>query len=246
MQYMNQYYDESIAEGIWPLRMLQIPGGSFVMGSPDDEIDHCHDEAQHRVTVAPFAMGQFPVTQAQWRAVATMPRVNRNLDPDPAYFKGDNRPVEQVSWYDAIEFCKRISAHTCREYRLPRDAEWEYACRAGTTTLFNFGDTITSDLANYDGMCTFAFGPKGEYREQTTDVGSFPANAFGLYDMHGNVWEWCLDRYSRIENGDLSRRILRGGSWSSDPHDCRSTVRYGLAHDLRFYVNGFRVCVSVN
>jgi formylglycine-generating enzyme required for sulfatase activity len=175
-----------------------------------------------------------------------MPRVNQNLNPDPAYFKGDNRPVEQVSWYDAIEFCKRISAHTCREYRLPRDAEWEYACRAGTTTLFNFGDTITSDFANYDGRYAFGYGPKGEYRRRTTDVGNFPANGFGLYDMHGNVSEWCLDRYSWNEDGDSSLRVLRGGSWFINPDYCRSANRNRGARDNRYYSLGFRVvCVSL-
>ena len=150
-------------------------------------------------------MGKYPVTQAQWRLVAALPQVEIALNADPANFKGDNRPVEQVSWDEAVEFCQRLSVATGHQYRLPSEAEWEYACRAGTTTEFYFGETITTDLANYRGtdvkyegktyLGSYGAGPKGIYREQTTDVGSFPPNAYGLYDIHGNVWEWCLDHW---------------------------------------------------
>ncbi|MFM9160298.1 MAG: formylglycine-generating enzyme family protein, partial [Dolichospermum sp.] len=129
-------------------------------------------------------------------AVAALPQVNQELKPNPSRFKGDgstlltnHRPVERVSWHDAVEFCARLSNYTKRPYRLPSEAEWEYACRAGTTTPFHFGETMTTDLANYNGNYTYGDGSKGVYREETTEVGSFKiANEFGLYDMHGNVW----------------------------------------------------------
>lgn len=189
-----QYYVENLGKGI-SLQMVLIPGGSFMMGSPEDELERSDSESpQHLVDIKQFCIGKYPVTQAQWQAVAALPQVNRELEPDPSYFKGANRPVEQVSWYDAVEFCDRLTSYTKRQYRLPSEAEWEYACRAGTTTPFHFGETITSELANYDANSTYGAGVKGTYREETTVVGSFQvANAFGLYDMHGQVWEWCLD-----------------------------------------------------
>ncbi|MFM6266048.1 MAG: formylglycine-generating enzyme family protein, partial [Dolichospermum sp.] len=179
----------------------------------------------------------------------------------PSRFKGDgstsltnHRPVEQVSWHDAVEFCARLSNYTKRPYRLPSEAEWEYACRAGTTTPFHFGDTITTELANYDGNYTYGDGPKGVYRGETTEVGSFKiANEFGLYDMHGNVWEWCQDDWHNnyegaptdgsawISNNAKSYKLLRGGSWSYNPGYCRSAYRnyYGAGFGNRSY--GFRV-----
>jgi len=156
------------------LEMMLIPGGTFIMGSPSKELKRMDRESpQHSVTVQPFFMGKYQITQAQWRFVAQLPQVNRELEQDPSNFKGDNRPVENVSWYDAVEFCDRLSKHTKRQYRLPSEAEWEYACRAGTTTQFHFGETITTDLANYDGNSTYGNGVKGVYREETTEVGSF-------------------------------------------------------------------------
>jgi formylglycine-generating enzyme required for sulfatase activity len=195
----TRYYTEPL-EGLGdalPLQMLLIPGGTFTMGSPDDEPERVDSEGpQHEVTVPQFFMGRYPITQAQWRAVAAMPKDNRALKPDPSRFKGDNRPVEQVSWHDAVEFCARISRQTGRSYRLPTEAEWEYACRAGTTTPFHFGKTLTTEVANYDGNHTYADGSKGEYRKGTTPVDQFNiANAFGLCDMHGNVLEWCQDHW---------------------------------------------------
>lgn len=177
------------------LEMVTIPGGTFLMGSPEAEKGRSESEGpQHEVTVLPFFMGKHPVTQIQWRQVAALPKVNRRLNSNPSHFKGnDHNPVERVSWEDAVEFCDRLSAYTGRTYRLPTEAEWEYACRTGTTTPFHFGKTITDQLANFNPSETYQAEPAGEYRVTTTPVGMFLANRFGLYDMHGNVWEWCQD-----------------------------------------------------
>ncbi|ACC83236.1 formylglycine-generating enzyme family protein [Nostoc punctiforme] len=257
-----QYYVEDLGNGI-NLEMVVIPADSFMMGSSEDELERSDSESpQHLVNVKQFCMGKYPVTQAQWKAVAALPGVNRELEADPSNFKGDQRPVEKVSWYDAVEFCDRLAAHTKRQYRLPSEAEWEYACRAGTTTPFHFGETITSKLANYDANYTYVAGEKGTYRQETTPVGSFGvANAFGLYDMHGNVLEWCLDdwhdNYERAptdgspwfnDNDSLYQRqgnaVLRGGSWIFDPDYCRSASRnlsYRAERDGILSTLGFRV-----
>ena len=174
-----EFFAEDLGNGVI-LEMVSIPGGSFLMGSPDGEKEREDSEGpQHRVTVPEFFMGKYPLTQAQWRAVAGLPKVNHDLEAEPSKFNGDNLPVENVSWYDAVEFCTRLSNKTGRTYRLPSEAEWEYTCRAGTTTPFHFGETITSQLANYRGTRTYNSEPKGEYREQTTPVGYFQvANNF--------------------------------------------------------------------
>ncbi|MFM7352636.1 MAG: SUMF1/EgtB/PvdO family nonheme iron enzyme, partial [Microcystis aeruginosa] len=251
----SQYFREDLGYGI-TLEMVAIPGGTFTMGTKDEEIERLvkkfnregfrRERPQHEVTVPPFFMGKYPITQTQWKAITYRKGVNdlkvkQDLNLNPARFKdrfdSDLRPVEQVNWYDAIEFCARLSKLTGREYRLPSEAEWEYACRAGTTTPFYFGETITGELANYNASNTYADEPKGQYREETTAVGQFPPNAFGLYDMHGNVWEWCADTWHDnydgaptdgsvwIENGKNNRSPLRGGSWGYDPNLCRSAFR---------------------
>ncbi|WP_226586322.1 formylglycine-generating enzyme family protein, partial [Microseira wollei] len=145
------YFTEDLGNNI-SLEMVAIPGGTFLMGSPETEAERYeYEEPQHLVSVPSFFMGKYQITQAQWQAVAALPKINRDLESDPSYFKGENRPVENVSWLDAVEFCARLSQKTKREYRLPSEAEWEYACRAGTTTPFHFGETITPDLVNYNG-----------------------------------------------------------------------------------------------
>ena len=195
------FFVEPVSQEAAPLEMVAILGGSFLMGSPETESERYDDESpQHEVTVQSFFLSKYPITQAQWREVARLPQVNRELDPDPSGFKGDRLPVESVSWQRAVEFCDRLSAVTGRTYRLPTEAEWEYACRAGTTTPFHLGETITTHLANYDGS-VYQQESKGQDRKQTTNVGSFPPNAFGLYDMHGNVWEWCLDHWHENYDG---------------------------------------------
>ncbi|TRU34193.1 MAG: formylglycine-generating enzyme family protein [Microcystis aeruginosa Ma_MB_F_20061100_S20] len=258
---------EKLAEGV-ELELMEIPGGTFMMGTEDEEIERLvkkfgwdgfrREKPPHRVTVSSFYMGRYPITQAQWRAIAATAKIDIDLETKPSHFKGYKLPVESVNWYEATEFCKRLSRETKREYRLPSEAEWEYACRAGTTTAFHFGETITADLANYRATKTYADEPKGEYREQTTPVGQFPPNAFGLYDMHGNVWEWCADTWhdnyngaptdgsAWTKNGNDNRSPLRGGSWYTDPYDCRSAYRDN--NDRRdCYDDGFGfrvVCVA--
>jgi formylglycine-generating enzyme required for sulfatase activity len=207
------------------------------MGSPANEPERFADEGpQHRVRLGGFLLGQTPVTQAQWGVVARWPKLELDLTPDPSCFKGARRPVERVSWEQAMEFCRRLSQRSGLPFTLPSEAQWEYACRAGSTTPFAFGETITSKLANYNGNVIDANGPKGRWQQATTDVASFPANAWGLHDMHGNVWEWCLDTWhdsyegaptdgSPWLAGDSSSKLLRGGSWNYLPRYCRSAYR---------------------
>ena len=247
---------EALNDGVPPLEMVAIAGGSFQMGSPEDEPERRDSESpQHLVDVPSFFMSKYLVTQAQWRFVVGLKQVERSLAPDPAHFEGELLPVEQVSWLDATEFCARLSQHTGRTYRLPTEAEWEYACRAGTTTPFHYGETITPDLVNYDGNFTYQQTPKGEYRQRTTPVGILPPNLFGIYDMHGNVWEWCLDNWhesyedaptdgSAWQSQESSRRVRRGGSWDYNPWYCRSACRFNISADIRYDSIGFRVvCV---
>ncbi|MBO3459925.1 SUMF1/EgtB/PvdO family nonheme iron enzyme [Aetokthonos hydrillicola Thurmond2011] len=238
-----KFFKEDLGNSI-TLEMISIPAGSFQMGSPLGEKGRRDDEQpQHMVKVPTFFIGRFEVTQEQYQQI---------MGKNPSNFKGAKRPVERVSWNDAVEFCKKLSQKTGRKYRLPSEAEWEYACRAGTTTPFHFGNTITTDLANYNGDYTYASEYKGRNRGETTDVGSFPPNAFGLYDMHGNVWEWCADTWhdnykgaptdgSVWSDNQNSSQVLRGGSLIVNPENCRSAARnYFNPVDDDFNL-GFRV-----
>src|SRR5271165_3317758 len=267
-RYSAAAFTEALGSG-GGLDMVSIPAGSFTMGSPADEPERQPNEGpQHHVTLASFFIGASPITQAQWAAVVSEhpDRIHRDLDANRSFFKGIDLPAESITWNQAEEFCLRLATITGRSYRLPSEAEWEYACRAGTTTPFNFGPTITSELANYCGtggaVCgdsdsksiasvvyagvnygsgAYGRGPAGIFRGTTTRPGTFPPNRFGLYDMHGNVWEYCLDKAS--ENyADVARdgsaelagprdapRILRGGSWSHNPAICRSAYRDSIA-----------------
>ena len=253
------YFTEDLGNGI-TLDMVSVPSGNFMMGSPQGE-GYDTEKPQHQVTVKAFFVGKYPVTQVQWQAVANLAKINRELDPNPAHSQGNNHPVELVSWYDAVEFCARLSKLTGKQYTLPSEAQWEYACRAGTTTPFYFGETITSELANYRGISTYGNEVKGTCREEKTPVGSFPPNAFGLYDMHGNVWEWCADTWHRnyegmpidgsawtdkgFDNESKLRRVLRGGSWFTNPALCCSAFRFNGLPNLRYDDFGFRICCGV-
>ena len=220
-------WKEELAPGV-ELTMLEIPAGSFLIGSPTEEPERFEDEGpQQRIDLEDFLLAQTPITQAQWRVVAGWSpgpgeRWTMSLNPSPSHFQGkpsdgaegasgvergglhDLLPVEQVSWQEAVEFCNRLRQRTGKAYTLPSEAQWEYACRAGTTTPFHCGETIDSSLANYNASVGYGGGTKGEHRAETTPVGrmgdrgfvgTFPANVWGLHDMHGNVWEWCADAW---------------------------------------------------
>jgi formylglycine-generating enzyme required for sulfatase activity len=221
---------ERLTQGIGrdlAIELIALPGGDFAMGSPPGQ-GYDDERPRHRVAVGPFLLGRYPVTQEQWTAL---------MGENPSRFKGARLPVENVSWERGREFCRRLTRQTGRPYRLPTEAEWEYACRAGTTTPFAYGETLTTDLANYCGEHTYADGPPGPYRHTTTEVGSFPPNAFGLCDMHGSVWEWCADAWhagylgahgdgrAREPGAEPSLGVLRGGSWHDPPELCRSAAR---------------------
>ncbi|MEO0803195.1 MAG: SUMF1/EgtB/PvdO family nonheme iron enzyme [Cyanobacteria bacterium J06642_2] len=244
---LRRGFVEDLGNGVL-LEMVAIPGGCFQMGSPNGEGED-RERPRREVLVEPFAMGRYAVTQRQYQTL---------MNVNPSNFNGDQNPVEQVSWHDAKAFCDRLSELGDRQYRLPSEAEWEYACRAGTTTPFHLGATITPDLANYDANKIYGSGPKGKYRERTTPVGTFGvANEFGLYDMHGNVGEWCEDVWHEnyagaspreplwIEGGDSSYRMVRGGSWLGNPEHCRSAYRNRFRPVVEIDIIGFRVvCCS--
>jgi formylglycine-generating enzyme required for sulfatase activity len=238
------------------MKLVLIPAGTFTMGSPKNDKDRSADESpQHEVTISnPFYMGIYTVTQEQYQQV---------MGENPSEFKGKTNPVEKVSWDDAVEFCKALSKKTGKTVRLPTEAQWEYACRAGTTTPFNTGNTIGTDEANYDGNSVYG---KGEFRNKTTPVGSFNANGWGLFDMHGNVYEWCSDWYrdnyyanspktdpQGPESGTVyvwnslfggcTEHVLRGGAFPMMSACCRSARRDRTDPHNRSSDIGFRVVV---
>jgi formylglycine-generating enzyme required for sulfatase activity len=238
----SQSFAEVLGYGV-KLEIVRLPGGTFQMGSSDGAND---EKPVHRVTISPFFIGKYEVTQAQWRAV---------MGNNPSYFKGDHLPVENVSWDDAMEFCRKLSKWFGKTYRLPTEAEWEYACRAGTATAFAFGSSLSSTQANFNGNYPYGGAAYGIYRHSTTPAGIFSPNNFGLYDLHGNVWEWCQDWYNKdyyrqsAENNPQGPttgtvRALRGGSWEASGDHCRSAYRDGFEPDLRSSYIGFRVVVS--
>ncbi len=231
------------------MEFVWVPPGTFVMGSPPHEKARRDDEAPHRVTLSRgFFIGVHPVTQEQWEAVT---------GNNPSCFRGPDFPVECVSFEDCEEFCRllakkdSVSAGFPSPYRLPTEAEWEFACRGATTTPYSFGDTVSTHQANYHGNYVGTSEPAGKYRQETTPVGSFPANAWGLRDMHGNVFEWCADWYAPYAFGQASDpfkqqggnvRVLRGGSWHSLVGRCRSASRAWGAPGYRGSDVGCRIC----
>jgi uncharacterized protein (TIGR02996 family) len=243
----------ALAESV-EMTFAWIPPGTFLMGSPPDEAEREDNETQHRVTLTEgFYLGIHPVTQAQWLAV---------MGDNPSHFRGEELPVETVSWRDCRKFCKKQCQTAGQLYSLPTEAEWEYACRAGTTTPFHPGETIDTDQANFNGIYPCGKSKKGAYRGQTTTVCRFPPNGWGLFDMHGNVWEWCADRFDAEyyrrspqqnpqgpKRGDCGRhgserRVLHGGAWSSAGRYCRAAYRYEY-YDDRSRNCGFRVVLDV-
>jgi formylglycine-generating enzyme required for sulfatase activity len=224
-----------------------VPPGSFLMGGTEFDFE----KPIHRVTLtAGYFLGVHPVTQAQWTAV---------MGTDPSHFKGPNRPVEHVSWDECREFCAKLTAHqNGRVVEVPTEAQWERGCRAGTTTHFHFGDVPDTDRLNCNGLYTRKGSKTGTHRQQTTDVGSFPPNPWGLFDLHGNVWERCADEYAPYtsyelidpvgndEYSDNRSRILRGGSWCDYPRLCRAAFRYGGEAAARSNGVGFRVCFRLD
>ena len=260
----------AMPERLTPTEMVRINGGTFTMGSPANEPDRNDNEVQHQVTVSSFYMGKYEVTQKEYQEV---------MGTNPSNSKGDNLPVTNVSWFDVVEYCNKRSqkegltpAYTisgripatgypitsatvtwnrnANGYRLPTEAEWEYACRAGTTTPFSTGNNITTSQANYNGNNPYNNNAKGTYRESTTPVGSFAPNAWGLYDMHGNVIEWCWDWYGDYTNmaqtdptgaSSGSGRVRRGGGWGSSAAGVRSADRSGITPSYRSIDRGFRL-----
>ncbi len=247
------------------IELVLVPAGRFPMGSPEEEGGEPSERPRREVEVRrPFYLGRFPVTQDEYERV---------MGTNPSWFRAGGRgagardgvedttrfPVESVSWHDAREFCRRLSRSEGREYRLPTEAEWEYACRAGTETAFCFGDGLTSAEANFDGSYPYGGADRGPFLARPAPVGAFPANAWGLHDLHGNVWEWCADGYDEnyYENGPAQdppgpaeaaegRRVVRGGSWNDGGRDCRSANRNAVDPDTRGNDIGFRIVLVLN
>lgn len=253
---------QTIANSIG-MKLVRIPAGEFLMGSAGDDAGGRDDEKpQHRVRISkPFYMGAYEVTQAEFEQVmqtnpSSFSRAGLLMNA-PEDLDCSRLPVDNVTWYAAVEFCRRLSnlpaeRKAGRVYRLPTEAEWEYACRAGTTTTFHYGDSLSSTQANFNGAHPFGDAAKGPFLNRTSIVGSYQSNALGLYDMHGNLNEWCLDRFDReyyAQSAEVdprgpetgTSRVIRGGDWYSDGRDCRSAFRYADIPDGRFYALGMRV-----
>ena len=215
------------------IEMVKVPPGTFMFG----------EYREYEVTLESFYIGRYAITQEQWRRVANLPRVGMDLKEDPSFFKGHNRPVESVDWDDAVEFCKRVSAHTGDTYTLPSETQWEYACRGGTDTKYYFGDNTDPELLN-------CFHTK---LKKTTPVGTFPPNPFGLYDMHGNVWEWCADEWEHDvtklpEDGKPYTKAtssyhhpIKGGSWGTHDYYCGAARRARLGATNKLSYLGLRI-----
>jgi formylglycine-generating enzyme required for sulfatase activity len=239
------------------LSLVRVPEGTFMMGSER----YFHEGPVRKVTVSEFYLGRFLVTQSQWQAVMHLPKVSVDLVPNPSYFQGPDLPVDSVTWTEASEFCARLANHSGRNYRLPSEAEWEYACRASSTTAFAFGETITPRVVNYDGAQAVSKASPAKIRSTTIRTGSLEAaNKFGLHDMHGNLWEWCADEWHEnyagnspldssawITNAVPAYRTLRGGAWCNWADACRSSERMkGRADETeRLYYIGFRIALSL-
>lgn len=233
------------------MEFARVPAGSFRMGSPAGEKDRLDTETLHTVRLTKgFWMGAHEVTQEQYARV---------MGKRPAHFQGDKLPVEKVSFEDALEFCQKLSAlaeekAAGRKYRLPTEAEWEYACRAGTSTPFSFGEALNGKQANHNGAQPYGTASAGPNLEKTTPVGIYAPNAWGLYDMHGNVWEWCADWYGPLGPDEVADpagavkgtgRVLRGGSWANAGKNCRAADRYGYDPASRKNYLGFRVVLDM-
>ncbi len=237
-----EWFAETLAPGV-TLEMVAVPGGAFRMGSLHGQ-GYPDEEPQHLVQVAPFWMSRAPVTQRQWQALMGAHR---------GRFVGADLPVETIAWDKVVHFCEKLSKKSGRRYSLPSEAQWEYACRAGSSGPFAFGPTLSTDLANYNGEFTFQGGPKGVYRHVPTPAGSFPPNAFGLEDMHGNLWEWCADAWHDDYRGapldgspwqggpQAEYRVARGGCWHDIPAVCRSAARLKLLAAEGEEIIGFRI-----
>lgn len=248
------------------MTLTLVPAGRFIMGSPRGESERDDKEERHEVSITKsFYLGVHEVTQAQYSEV---------MGDNKSTFKEEDNPVENVEWIKARAFCERLSARAAekkagRTYRLPTEAEWEYACRAGTTTAFHFGDSLSSAQANFNGNYPAGRGSKGKYLRKPTKTGSYEPNAFGLYDMHGNVAEWCADWYDPdyyldspeddplgpplgvvptnfTNNGKQNFFVaVRGGCWVDDGRACRSAYRYRAMPNTRYQLIGFRVVCEV-
>ncbi len=261
-QHTANYFAEVLAEdkrsNAEKLEMVAIASGQFQMGASSTEASNkalstAYEFPRHRVKLSSYYMSKHPITQSQWAVVAALPNVQRELNPSPSHFRGGDLPVESVSWLDAVEFCDRLTQKTGRQYQLPSEAQWEYACRAGTHTPFSTGETINSQLADYVGTYTYSAEVAGTYRQSTTPVGTFSHNAFGLQDMHGNVWEWSADGWHRDYRGapthgqawakahPSAMRTVRGGGWLDNPNKIRSASRSGYLETALNRTIGFRV-----